>query len=474
MAQRAPKRQREEAGSNATDVARKGLVSLNNLDYVLQPDLSVATSRTMKRHFFQQRDYKPGNDAICILNSGAEYIDPQHTYLTFEVENKATDSTIALGCGSAVNFIQRVVLTSRSGDEIERVEDVNKLSASLTRYIRDESWMDTVGSAMGFGKKYDAFTLPAPVTVSTGATYIQDTSTDGVLLAPGHTRRFIVPLSELYGFYKINKLAPSMLMSGLRHEIHFANANDVGYNVYTVPCADGVSATDLNWEIKNISIMADSYQLTDSIQRVLNEEAAINGLEIPFMSFYHHHVDRAGESGLIDVNVELRKAVSRASGVLLRNGIGARNQGPSIDPFLCKKEYSNETHQLRVGSLYFPQQPTDNEVETYYHTLRSLGKLKTPSAPGSVSLANFRANLAITFTDLERSTTQKLSGIPVNNSRVAEIRGKHNFDLSASNQPTQKSVLVGTNLPVASWRTDVYIHYVRLLRVFLQNVEVEE
>lgn len=469
MAQRAPKRQREEAGSNATDVARKGLVSLNNLDYVLQPDLSVATSRTMKRHFFQQRDYKPGNDAICILNSGAEYIDPQHTYLTFEVENKAADySTIALGCGSAVNFIQRVVLTSRSGDEIERVEDVNKLSASLTRYIRDESWMNTVGSAMGFGKEYDAFAEVSAVPDGTGTEYKQDSSTDGVLIAAGDTRRFIIPLSELYGFYKINKLAPSMLMSGLRHEIHFANVNDVGYNIATINTA---TATDLNWEIKNISIMADSYQLTDSIQRVLNEEAAINGLEIPFMSFYHHHVDRAAESGLIDVNVELRKAVSRASGVLLRNGIGALNSGPCTDPFLCKPETSYETHQLRVGSLYFPQQPTDNIVETYYHTLRGLGKLKTPSAPGSVSLANFRKHHAITFTDLERSTTQKLSGIPVNNSRVAEIRGKHDFSLA--NQPLKK-VLVVAGIPVASWRTDVYIHYVRLLRVFLQNVEVEE
>ena len=141
-------KRRREDGASGGDVARRGLVSLNQLDYVLQPDLSVAVSRNMKRHFFQRTKYSPGTDAICILNSGADYIDPQHSYLAFDVECKG--KAISLGSGSGLNFIERVILTTRSGDELERVADVNKLSGLINAYTRSSEWKRTTGSMMGY------------------------------------------------------------------------------------------------------------------------------------------------------------------------------------------------------------------------------------------------------------------------------------------------------------------------------------
>lgn len=60
--------------------------------------------------------------------------------------------------------------------------------------------------------------------------------------------------------------------------------------------------------------------------------------------------------------------------------------------------------------------------------------------------------------DLERSNVTELTGIPINNSRVAEISFK--LQTYTNNQHKRDCY--------------VYLCYVRLIRVFLQNVEVEE
>ena len=64
---------------------RQGLISVNNLTYVLEPDLSVATNKTHKVHYFQANNYTSGQNAICILNSGADYIDTRRSWLQFDV-----------------------------------------------------------------------------------------------------------------------------------------------------------------------------------------------------------------------------------------------------------------------------------------------------------------------------------------------------------------------------------------------------
>jgi hypothetical protein len=470
MASTSSTKRRREEGTSASDVARRGLVSLNQLDYVLQPDLSVATSRNMKRHYFQQTEYTPGQDAIAILNSGADYIDPQNSYLAFTVENTAPlTSMLALGSGSAANFIQRVVLTSRSGDELERVDDVNKLAVIMARYTRSESWLKTVGSMSGYGDKYDAEAGSVGVTSAVGRSDV-----NGVLIGAGREKRsFAIPLGELFGLFRsFDRLLPSMLCSGLRFEIHFADVNRVGYNV--INAAPGADAATLAWKISDISIMADSYQLTDSIQRVLNEEASIKGLELVFSSWHHHTESPANASGA-SVNMELRKAVSRALGVLYKVGIKDLTGGPGIDPFACKKRIDGQDFQLRLGSLYFPQQVISKSSELYHHTMRGWGKLKTPSAPGDVGFSDYELNSAVVYTDLERSTTQKLTGVPVNNSRIVEIRATDNFTVGTASDgdPNYIAKRYKDSL-VSAHRLDVWLHYVRLARVFLQNVQMED
>jgi hypothetical protein len=97
----------------------------------------------------------------------------------------------------------------------------------------------------------------------------------------------------------------------------------------------------------------------------------------------------------------------------------------------------------------------------YLHTQHAFGKLKTPSAPGTISMMQYRDNLAVMVTSLERSSALQLTGIPVNASRVCENRIKIG--------PKKE-----TGQDASEQIADSWLSYVRLLRVFLNSVEVEE
>ena len=69
------------------------------------------------------------------------------------------------------------------------------------------------------------------------------------------------------------------------------------------------ATTALNYELKDVVISADSYILTDLILQQLNMSASSTGLEIVINTFFNTQASRAGNS---NVNLESRKAVSRA------------------------------------------------------------------------------------------------------------------------------------------------------------------
>lgn len=478
-----PRSEDPESGNtqgNQADVARKGLVSLNRLDYVLQPDLSVVTSRTTKRHFFQQNTYQNGNRAIAILNSGAEYIDPQNSYLQFNVQVKTSNATNSafdyfLGVGSSINFIKRAILTSRSGDELERCDEIGQLACVLDRYMHSAEWIKTHGKVIGYQSGAAAENKGCQLAIAASAA----TSKSSPIY------QFLIPMSCLFGLFRsFDRLLPSMLMSGLRIEIEFETA---------VRALSSLDDTGYSYEIQSPEIVLDSYTLTDSIQRVLNEESAIRGLELVYTSFYYHSAQpKTASNTKQSINIEVRKAVSRALGVLTKVRMQDKVSGSYGLDYFRSKPFNTDQYQLRLGSLYFPHQPIVSKgaidsclKEMYWHTMHGFGKIKTPSAPSAVSVfegaqatanqstqnavsveeyPSYKLGMQAIYTDLERSTTQRLTGIPVNNSRVAEIQMTDIFWVPPA---TAGQVYSG-------WTIDVWLHYVRLARVFLQNVEIEE
>lgn len=425
---RGQKRQRNSrAATSHSDNVRSGLISINKLDYTLEPDLSVAVSRSYKRHFAQQSSYSPGQRAIMILNSGAEYICGPKSSLVFDIVNTSTDQLFDFGTGSACNVIRRLILTSRSGDEVERVERCNLLCQSRLAWEHNESWSKSVGSAMGVEKS----------------------------VIPNGSLRCVIPLDQISGLFAHDKLLPSHLASGLRFEIELESA------ALAVKYPNTATPTSPGFRVENMQLNLDSYQLSDAVQRSLNETAATSGLEIPFVSF-HNTQTSTGTSGTA-LNIEVRKAVSRALTVYVKD----HASGDSIDEFkkdsMSSSPWNFKSWQVRVGSLYMPQQPiraassVNTIPETLFHSLRSLGKLTNVNT-SNINTNDYLAAHALIACDLERSTVQKLSGIPLNNSRTLQLLGEFETPLT----------------PLTSRLVDIYLKHVKLLRVFISNVDVEE
>jgi hypothetical protein len=376
----------------------------------------------------------------------------------------------------------------------------------------------------------------------------------------------------LSGLFNYDKLLPAMLMSGLRIEIAWAapqtafvrspllaqQTQTLHYNDNTTLASklpvsyikEGNVVTAVrsaNNEIVSMAAMTDGYteamsiaveaaltldkyeicdiyfqlksvQLTDSVQRILNETSAVNGLEIVYTDINNTQTvstpSSTTERCTGDFYMEVRHAASRALRAWLVPRIQDANNTQVCDSFATIGCPFKRWH-WRLGSLYFPHQPIKGHdvieilPQTYTYTADAWGKIagaprcevtldqytsfhhkryKNPTqvydavandmidsfdvswinseTAGKVKLLYDKyACCAPIAVSLERSTLFNLSGIPINNSRVLSFHGEYD---SAT----------GTDLPNAPAYGpvvfDCFLQYVRLARVFLNNVEVEQ
>jgi hypothetical protein len=541
---------------------------VNDLNYVLEPDLSVAANKTHKKHFFQSSTYQHSQRAICILNSGADYIDTRRSFLSIDVEIDDVGRRGYFGtCGSACNLIDNITISTRSGDELCRITEFGLLQNMIIPLQYGTDWFENQGDLMGFRG------------------YVNPNNDEGVI--PGLNEafrmtdigktKFVIPMYILSPFFGYGRLLPAMIMSGLRIEIEWASPKKafIGTtcqdNLFTAATGDGYDAFQAidNYTISDPYFSLCSIQLSDSIQRALNEQSATNGLEIVYTDYERTETSYTGAA--VSMNTEVRKSCSRALKAFAR----VRCYKPSIDEgkrdsFRAETLFPFTEYQWQLGSLYFPQQPVKHDDslcmgrEAYYHALEANDKVDGSSAP-FLPLRGPRANddgyklvghmiaqsrnfydmghmlvtpdfkpsalaikrnaattyhstpfdmtqqenllydagkiqnIASRFKDankmrtdcgkpgsylldqhtlcvnLERSSNFNLAGVPVNNSRVLALRCKLNdFSYEASQVKLSDASYNTQQFAVDRRVLSIYLKYVKLCRVFLNNVEVEQ
>jgi hypothetical protein len=585
---------------------RKGLISINNLNYVLEPDLSVAVNCTHKKHFFQNNSFEGANrTAICIFNSGADYIDTKTSYLQFDVTRSrpynvvdtcTIGSTTAvqtnyqkendtfgvghdwyLNGGSATAFINTLVVSSRSGDELVRIEKLNLLAQSTKRFTYEKAYCQTVGSLTAgtapgiaddkwgiadsmYEKDGEMFSASGGFVKGSSSlpTTTQNQNYDSRVfrqtpldlrimhekaklfpLVDTSTREtFVIPMYELCGLFAYDRMLPSMLMSGCRISLEFnLNSSETMYaehigdkvtHAHTDATGTGsmgkfrwVSQKSQSWEdekwgpgwgyggsvappvedlanaglglgaryktrgdpevnngdlkIDNIHFNLKSVQLTDATQRSLNEHSAVHGLEIVYPDFDCSQQDAPNT----DFNQEVRKACSRALkafSVIRDKAKVDRNQ--TLTDKGQSDEWNVARYQWRLGALYFPHQPvvhagvSDRDKlmtskEAYFHALDCFGRIAPNGVYANVTHTEFCRNFGLVACSLERSSLFNLSGVPINNSRILALQ------MQFLNRTNTKAD--GSPAPQVKQRTvDTFLKYVKLARVFLNNVEVEQ
>ena len=282
-----------------------------------------------------------------------------------------------------------------------------------------------------------------------------------------------------------------------------------------------------------------SVQLSDSIQRVLNEQSATHGLEIVYTDL--EKTPYTAGSLLTSAHVEVRKACSRALKAFARTRViphvtdGVAVVDDFRDIYRAEAGFPYLSWQWQLGNLYFPHQPikskgmtgttnSDIHAESYAHLLEACDRFSPGTKPialsyngydgfkhasgglfrwtkgiveGSVgdittiygedarqnlipylfplhplgkngSFCNDQHTIGVT---LERSSIFQLAGIPVNNSRVLVFHA----DYEGVTRETTGEVGSDSTAKLTSVRkVDIYLKYVKLARVWLNNVEVEQ
>jgi hypothetical protein len=404
----------------------QGDLLVNNLIYKQPKALSLAKTRTHVKQFFQRSNYDsaPNKTAVIDWNTGASYIDVGNSYLSFNIIARAgsTASPTALfdfGDGSAMNVISRITIRTRSGTEVERLEGANLWSKIDTQYSKPKNWRQTIGSAMGMGKA----SISDPNEVDDRYFYeiTPDGETDKVV-------PLLIPLKELCPFFRPLKgqLLPPQLASGLHIEIVFERTETAIHQDFTTQ-DDAV----LDYDVRDISFLLDTVELSDETQKTLNMESADNGLEWVTPRIYT--AITSVPSGQGQVSVQVRKSCSQATMAYSLMQQTDTQNSVFLDSMNSEvwSQYAPKQWQYRIGSLFFPQQPVvDTQLlyptGSYYEAQYAFDKPKHPYSDSSVTMKNFWLKNSILAMTASKDDDLFLSGLPINNSRVLEFNMEFN------------------------------------------------
>jgi hypothetical protein len=457
-----------------------------------------------------------GITAPPVLPAGTMLSDDGKTNVTVACTGQPT---VTFGKrGSALNLFRRITISDRSGGELERIDFCNVLANKLLRYKNSLQYLNSIASFIGLGDLNSGSKRPEGDGLAVNAVY--DGNSRGV--RSHSVNKYCVPLRLLCGLFDYEQLLPPQLMSGLKIELQletFERAFKLVYDGYATvadpgsACFNKAQMDVYNYTLYNPVLALDCCRMTDSVQRELNERSANSGLEIMFRTWYtsQHVINSAS------VHVESRKAVSRAF-----TAIAQFNSIPTSDAKAVELSRDSMagyplrtlSWQWRAGNIFYPQQPlTPNgadamagERETLWHVQRAFGKFKETWWPSAVTAESFtigdnqieynRGDLSrrispfavhsvnqfgddkagtlndadierpggetdgILVCDLERSTVQDLSGIPLNNSRV--------LALSVERDPSLPAAVLANSV------VTLFLCHLKVARVFLDNVEIEE
>lgn len=400
--------QRSDQVSDVSAQAADSDLAVNNLVYQQPEALSLGVSRTSSRLFFQRSTYNPGETAIIDFNSGTSFIDPENSYLvgTFAITASADTATCSFGSGSFMNTIRQVTLRSRSGVELDRVERANVWSLYETQYRNPSSWFTSVGAALeGFNQ--------ATTAMNRTATY-----------------RFCLPLKRLAPFFKPMKKCqkiPPQLMSGLHMEII--------WEAYDTVLLQGAGlGTISNYQITNLSLMCDVVDMTDDVQKTINQQSADAGLMYAYPRVYTAP-ELPGSAAAISSQV--RKAVSQANYAWAVSLNTSYYNDLTNDSFAAVA-WDTTRYFWRLGALYFPLQPLDvgivDGVESYKQVMEVFDKNKLVFDPPNVTLAQYLAGKGIIAVAMEKDAELDCSGLPVNNSRVLELNATFSTSISGNRE----------------------------------------
>ena len=430
------------------------LLTVNKLKYQLPSNLNIVERRQNKVSFADQNSYlsQAGSEVVIRFTASTDYVYGPNSFLTFDIETKATGSTGQIGFENetAMSLFSRVLYEDRSGSELERNDRLNAYCAQVGpwKYTKNAVTPAMAGKFLGDEKA----TRTNPATFGThGSEENYDTTSDKLSV--------VIPLRHFLGIYNRETLVPSMLVSGSLLRLQLAPALEA---LTIIGVGDRVPAS---YTISNPRVVLDSMALAPVVQKNLMEQTQQSGgLDFSYTTAYYQSGNPGSNPAF---NLQINKAVSRCSKLFWSSRATSTEAKVSNSNHGTEKLAVNKL-DYRLGDLYFPQRvidvvgsPQKNGSELYQNSLQSMNRMRTDeNAPwitknifccSGVPLDATPANndnkgYATHVQSFEMSSALEYSGLAINNSRTLEAR-------------------IGFTTPVVGDRTiDAWVEYVKLAK----------
>lgn len=448
----------EQENVSVGDSMSNALLSVNKMLYKMPPALGICQRRNHRTDYFQRSTYTNGTMVLdCQL--GSDFCDPRNSYIRFKLTAKgSTGANISadLASGSAVNVINRILVNTRTGKELCRVENANLITKFNQLYNCEEDWLRTVARIQG---------------------YADNTQN----LTPTGGQVYVLPLSIIPCF-DTDKLLPPQLMEGIRIELFLEDTATVFREAKIGGVSQGVPTS---YQIDNPEIHWDSFDIADAYKRKIAQMASSSGLSLVHKEWFHTIV-AAGSSGQTDFNFDIKKAASKALKVCIVSRANAQIANTVYDS-MGSLAYDYSRQQAHIGADYFPQQPinvnapfdsTEN-AESYYNVMFAHNKTNQCWNPPSVSVGQYQSlNAPIdTQTGAPPSRENSLVAFNLNKSHVSDLQG---YVVN-----TSRAILVDLkagerlgNFPDGNAdvqrRLDIYLCHLRAVKVYTSNCEIRD
>lgn len=488
---------RDAADTRGPEDSMDDLLNWNNLTYTMPVTNSVVTTRNLKAYRADQNSYdiSSGQQILVTMQSGQQFVDWSNSFLEFDLElkglgsaksesstasilgffwappiqgstlNTATTYELTGHGGSVLNLIERIVVTSRSGVELQRIEDFNKLHALHTTIKKSKLWKKTVGRSI----QLPPYHYTSRQVNDTDKAHTLNTR-NGEITVGAKSVHYSIPMECFMGLFDTKQLCPSMIASGLRIEFYLTGVEQALTVVEKAAtsgliCPPGGAISDIpataEFKIKNLQILTDTVTLNDAAMKQLNMTSAQNGLEY----VYNGHFTQRYIANTSSVEIQCSKAVSRA---LFASAVHYLEPKAWIRFHMVGRPGNAvtwEKHQWRLGSQYFPHQPIetksrDDYSKLFYNVLYAtdtLNKNMQIDYQFQRDVLDISAPLPVVAT-FERSNLLRFSGVPINNSRTLSLSA--DITATSSGAATDKGTIL------------LFLEYVMLSKAFLNNIVV--
>jgi hypothetical protein len=416
-----------------------GDLMVNNLIYEMPKALSLATGRTHVAQFPQRSTYTVDRNSTMVFqwNTGNAYIDTSNSYLRFKMKASGTANVVpaSFNYGSALNLFHEYRIRSRSGVELDRLENCNLYNQYRLKYTKSTNWLSTVGQTF--------FYLSNSAIFNQANTIITDVC---------------IPLCELATFFcsiKKGQLLPPQIASGLQIELSLESVARAFFD------ANSFFQAGSSLELTDIAMVLDTVSLSDETCKLLNLESSQSGLEWCYNRVYNYSATYA--AGTSNFTMQVSKAVSQATHAFMVTQNSVNAQLGTVDSFIADP-FAYKSWQMRLGSQYYPNQMVNNQTQTvtvkgmesYLLAMSSFEKMKTPFQETSITPALYSQNTSVIAVSLERNQSLAVSGLPINNSRVLEILVERDATADAG----------------VSRDVNCFLTYVSVAKAFIDNMSV--